>query len=176
MKPYSTPAAYIAAHVLKIYKSNPELDILEAVELYTAATFNSEPEPPELTDITATEYILSCILEPETTPPPELTDLIIKYKPLKPAEPAEIYNLREQLKARINRADKWSAETLEKVANNSYITNIPRAVYEYIREYREKGIYKDDPFLFCCNLYNIGKMYGIRTERSRRRGRAAGTK
>ena len=175
MKAYSRAAAYIAAHVLEI-KNNTGIDALEAVEHYTAALYNSEPEPPELTDITATEYILSCILEPETTPPPELTDLIIKYKPLKPAEPAEIYNLREQLKARINRADKWSAETLEKVANNSYITNIPRAVYEYIRKYREKGIYKDDPFLFCCNLYNIGKMYGIRAERSRRRGQAPKTR
>ena len=175
MKAYSRAAAYIAAHVLEI-KNNTGIDALEAVEHYIAVLYNSEPEPPELTDITATEYILSCILEPETPPPPELIDLIIKYKPLKPAGPAEIYNLRELLKARINRADKWSAETLEKLTEYSYITNIPRAVYEYIREYREKGIYKDDPFLFCCNLYNIGKMYGIRAERNRRRGRSASTK
>jgi len=82
MKAYSRAAAYIAAHVLEI-KNNTGLNTLEAVEHYTAALYNSEPEPPELTDITATEYILSCILEPETPPPPELTDLIIKYKPLK---------------------------------------------------------------------------------------------
>lgn len=151
MKAYSRAAAYIAAHVLEI-KNNTGIDALEAVEHYTATLYNSEPEPPEL------------------------TDLIIKYKPLKPAEPAEIYNLRELLKARINRADKWSAAELEKLTEYSYITNIPRAVYEYIREYREKGIYKDDPLLFCCNLYNIGKMYGIRAERNRRRGRSAGTR
>jgi hypothetical protein len=174
MKPYSTPAAYIAAHVLKIYKSNPELDILEAVELYIAATFNSEPEPPELTDITATEYILSCILEPETSPPPSLTSLIIKYKPYKPAEPAQINYLRELLKARINRADKWSAATLEKLTSHAYLTNIPKSVFDYIRAYKDK--YKGDPFYFYCSLYNIGKMYGIRAERNRRRGRAPKTK
>ncbi len=163
MKAYSRTAAYIAAHVLEI-KNNTGLNTLEAVEHYTAALYNSEPEPPELTDITATEYILSCILEPWTTPPPSLKDLIIKYKPLKPASAAEIYNLQEQLKD----ADKWSAAELEKLVQHSYITNIPQAVFDYIREYREKDIYKKDPFAFYCNLYNIGQMYGIRAERSRR--------
>lgn len=173
MKAYSRAAAYIAAHVLEI-KNNTGVDALEAVEHYTAVLYNSEPEPPELADITATEYILSCILEPETTPPPELTDLIIKYKPLKPAEPAEIYNLRELLKARINRADKWSAAELEKLISHAYLTNIPKSVFDYIRAYKDK--YKDDPFYFYCSLYNIGKMYGIRAERNRRRGRSAGTR
>lgn len=165
MKHYSEAAAYIAAHVLKI-KQNTGLDTLEAIEHYTAALYNTQPEPPELTDITATEYILSCILEPEITPPPILTDLIIKNKPLKPAGPTEIYKLQELLKARINSADKWDAAELEKLALHGYITNIPKSVFKYIDEYKNK--YKDDPFAFYCNLYNIGKMYGIRAERSRR--------
>ncbi len=167
MKAYSRATAYIAAHILEIKKTKG-LDVLDAVEHYIAALYNSESEPPEFTDITATEYILSCILEPETPPPPELIDLIIKYKPLKPAGPAEIYKLQELLKARINRADKWDAAELEKLVQHSYITNIPQAVFDYIREYREKDIYKKDPFAFYCNLYNIGQMYGIRAERSRR--------
>ena len=165
MKAYSRAAAYIAAHILEIKKTKG-LDVLDAVEHYIAALYNSESEPPEFTDITATEYILSCILEPETPPPPILTDLIIKNKPLKPAGPAEIYKLQELLKARINSADKWDAAELEKLALHGYITNIPKSVFKYIDEYKNK--YKDDPFAFYCNLYNIGKMYGIRAERSRR--------
>lgn len=167
----------ITGHILRIKKSC-RLAALEALEHYTDMLLSkaaANGEALEMTETAAEEYILSYILTAAELPP-SLTRSIIKYKPVKPAEPAQVKAIREELTARINRADKWNAETLEKLMQHSYLTNIPKAVFDYIREYRENGIYKKSPFFFYCCLYNIGKMYGIRAERSRRRGRSAGTR
>lgn len=169
--------SHIIGHILRI-KQTSHIPALEALERYADLVLykaRDNGEALEMTETAAEEYILSYILTAAEIPP-KLTSTIIKYKPLKPAEPAQVKAITEELKARINRADKWSAETLEKLANYSYLTNIPKAVLNYIREYRQKDIYKKDPFLFCCFVFNIGKMYGIRTERSRRRGRAPKTR
>ena len=160
----------ITGHILRIKKQS-RLAALEALEHYTDMLLSkaaANGEALEMTETAAEEYILSYILTAAELPP-SLTLSIIKYKPVKPAEPAQVKAIREELKARINRADKWSAESLEKLLNYSYFTNIPKAVLNYIGKYREKGIYKKDHFLFCCCVFNIGKMYGIRAERSRRR-------
>ena len=165
--------SYITAHIIRLKKLR-HIAALEAIEkyaemlIYTAGTHG---EALEMTEAAAEEYILSYFLTAAELPP-NLTSSIIKYKPLKPAEPAQVKAITSELKERINRADKWSAESLEKLVNYSYLTNIPKAVLNYIGEYREKPNYKRDPFFFCCCVFNIGKMYGIRTERSRRRGQA----
>ena len=167
--------SHIIGHILRIEQTS-SLPALEALERYADLVLykaRDNGEALEMTETAAEEYILSYILTAAEIPP-KLTSAIIKYKPLKPAEPAQVKAITEELKARINRADKWNAETLEKLVNYSYLTNIPQAVLNYIGKYRQKDIYKKDPFLFCCFVFNIGKMYGIRTERSRRRGRAAG--
>lgn len=164
----------ITGHILRIKKSC-RLAALEALEHYATmliSTARVNGEALEMTEAAAEEFILSYILTADELPP-SLTSFIIKCKPLKPAEPAQVKAITEELKARINRADKWNAETLDKLMQHSYLTNIPQAVFDYIRKYRGNGIYKKDPFFFCCCLYNIGKIYGIRAERSRRRGRSA---
>lgn len=172
-----TILSHITGHILRIKKQS-RLAALEALEHYADMLLSKAAvngEALEMTTTAAEEYILSYILTAAELPP-SLTRSIIKYKPVKPAEPAQVKAIREELKARINRADKWSVEALENIMRHSYLTNIPKTVLNYIREYREKGIYKKDPFFFCCCVFNIGKMYGIRAERSRRRGQAPKTR
>ena len=123
----------ITGHILRIKKQS-RLAALEALEHYTDMLLSkaaANGEALEMTETAAEEYILSYILTAAELPP-SLTLSIIKYKPVKPAEPAQVKAIREELKARINRADKWSAESLEKLLNYSYFTNIPKAVLNYI--------------------------------------------
>ena len=173
-----TILSHITGHILRIKKQS-RLAALEALEHYADMLLSKAAvngEALEMTTTAAEEYILSYILTQEAEPPQELTSAILKYKPLKPAEPAQVKAIQEELKARINRADKWNAKSLNELVNHTYLTNIPKAVLDYIREYRETRAFKKDPFIFCCLVFNIGKMYGIRAERSRRRGQAQKTR